>query len=110
MVNELIEVYGTYSIPEEVYRLIQLEMNLQKEGLSLDTIGFIPITDYYYYSITPPDLIPFASTGGNGIHFGFLTDFHDVRVLKDAPIVCVSPTNDPPVRYIARNFEEFIPH
>ncbi|MFJ5769289.1 hypothetical protein [Psychrobacillus sp. NPDC093180] len=109
MVNELKEIYGSYSIPKEVYRLIQLEIDLQKEGLSLATIGLIPIDDYfYYYSITPPDLIPFASTGGNGIHFGFLTDFHEVLELKDAPIVCVSPTNDPPVRYVAKNFEEFM--
>lgn len=108
MENKLNEVYGSYDIPKAVYRLIQIEEDLQKEGVSLATIGFIPIVESYYYSITPPDLIPFAHTGGDGIHFGFLADFNEVSDLMEAPIVCVSPTNDPPIRYVARNFNEFM--
>ncbi len=44
-------------------------------------IGFRPSLQDDSYSITPPDLIPFANTGGDGIHFGFLTDFGSVSTL-----------------------------
>ena len=108
MSDDLKEVYGNYSIPKEILQLIQLEENLNKEDLSLSMIGFIPATELSPYSITPPDLIPFAESGGDGIHFGFLTDFQKVGDVMEAAIVCVSPTNDPPVRYVANNFYEFI--
>lgn len=108
MVNDWTELYGSYSIPNAVYELLRLEKSLQEEDLSFEAIGLIPITDNYTYTITPPDLIPFARTGGAGIHFGFLTEFNKVEDLMEAPIVCVSPTNDPPIRYMARNIKEFI--
>ncbi|WNQ11270.1 hypothetical protein MJA45_27345 [Paenibacillus aurantius] len=101
-------LYGKYSIPEEILRLLQLQEELEREGLSMGCIGFLPVTFYYAHSITPPDLIPFASTGGNGIHFGFLTDFGMTRVLDEAPIVCVSPTNDPPIRLVAGKLRDFL--
>lgn len=100
--------YGSLKIPDEVLMLIRLEEDLQKEGKSLDTIGFIPIVTEFAYSITPIDVIPFANTGGDGIHFGFLTDFGQISDLNDAPIVCVSPTNDPPIRLIASTLQEFL--
>lgn len=108
MSDDLKGAYGNYSIPKEILELIELEGKLKEENLSLDMIGFIPATELSPYSITPPDLIPFAETGGGGIHFGFLTDFHKVANVMEAAIVCVSPTNDPPVRYLANNFYEFI--
>ncbi|MER2007554.1 MAG: hypothetical protein ABS939_08885 [Psychrobacillus sp.] len=108
MSEELKEVYGKYLIPKEILQLIQLEENLNKEDLSLDMIGFRPAMELSPYSITPPDLIPFAETGGGGIHFGFLTDFQQIEDLMRASIVCVSPTNDPPIRYLTNSFEEFI--
>ena len=109
MINEeWQEAYGQYDIPNEIHLLHQLENELRNEGLSLSQIAFQPIDQFGSYSITPPDLIPFASTGGDGIHFGFLTDFHSVSNLSEAPIVCVSPTNDPPIRYMARNIREFL--
>ena len=108
MDDTLKSVYSSYEVPKEIHLLHALEEKLNKEGLSLDIIGFQPVTDLFIYHITPPDLIPFAHTGGAGIHFGFLTDFSEVRDLYDAPIVCVSPTNDPPIRYMARNITEFL--
>ncbi|MCM3357972.1 SMI1/KNR4 family protein [Psychrobacillus sp. MER TA 171] len=108
MSADLKEAYGNYLIPKEILQLIQLEENLNKEDLSLSMIGCIPATELSPYSITPPDLIPFAETGGDGIHFGFLTDFHKVGDVMEAAIVCISPTNAPPVRYLANNFYEFI--
>ncbi|MEK3973538.1 hypothetical protein [Psychrobacillus sp. FSL K6-1267] len=76
MSDDLKVAYGNYLIPKEILQLIQLERNLTKENLSIDMIGFRPVTEPSPYSITPPDLILFAESGGGGIHFGFLTDFH----------------------------------
>lgn len=102
------ELYGSYEIPREIHQLFQLEEELTGKGLSLGQIGFQPINQFDPYAITPPDLIAFASTGGDGIHFGFLTDFHSASDLTEAPIVCVTPTNDSPIRYMARNIREFL--
>jgi hypothetical protein len=101
------EIYGSYEIPEEVNKLYELERELNDIDLSLYIIGLQPCLHDYDDPISPPDLIPFANTGGDGIYFGFLTDFGRVPTLKEAPIVCVSPTNDPPLRYIADNIKEF---
>lgn len=106
--GNLKEIYGQYEIPEEIHLLFQLENELSNEGLSLSQIGFQPLDQPELYPISPPDLIAFASTGGDGIHFGFLTEFHTVSTLEEAPIVCVSPTNDPPIRYMAQNIQEFM--
>jgi hypothetical protein len=108
MDNSIKEIYGSYEVPEEVNKLYELESELNEEDLSLYMIGFQPCLHDYCYSISPPDFIPFANTGGDGIHFGFLTDFGQVPTLSEAPIVCVSPTNDPPLRYIADNIKEFL--
>lgn len=107
-VEELNEAYGSYAIPDEIKQLFQLEEELVKKGRSLSQIGFQPVKQFGPYPITPPDLIAFASTGGGGIHFGFLTDFQTCSNLNEAPIVCVTPTNYPPIRYIARNIREFL--
>jgi hypothetical protein len=108
MNNSIRKIYGSYEIPDEIYKLYELEVELNDIDLSLDIIGFQPCLHDYSYSITPPDLIPFANTGGDGIHFGFLTDFGKVPTLTEAPIICVSPTNDPPIRYMAHNINEFL--
>lgn len=100
--------YGKYEVPETINRLFQLQQELDAEGLTLGIIGLRITDETFFYHITPPDVIPFASTGGAGIHFGFLTDFGAIADLEAAPIVCVSPTNDPPIRYLARNINEFL--
>jgi len=100
--------YGNYEVPETILRLFQLENELSSEGLTLGLIGLRITDDHFFYHITPPDLIPFATTCGDGIHFGFLTDFGEVKDLEKAPIICVSPTNDPPIRYVARSIQEFL--
>lgn len=101
--------YGSHEIPTEVLKLIELENDLQSEGKSLAHFLLLrPAPEAMPYSITPPDFIPFAETGGDGIQFGFLTDFGETTDLSKAPIICVTPTNDPPIRYMARSFIEFI--
>lgn len=108
MDNRIRKMYGSYEIPDEIYKLYEFEAELNDIDLSLDIKGFRPSIHDDSYPITPPDLIPFANTGGDGIHFGFLTDFGKVPTLTEAPIVCVSPTNDPPIRYMAHNINEFL--
>lgn len=107
MDNELTRLYAPYRIPTEIIDLMELETVLEKENLSLQTIGLRPIYEPYAYEITPVDCIPFANTGGDGIHFAFLTDFGQVSSLEDAPIICISPTNDPPIRHVANNISDF---
>ena len=60
------------------------------------------------YSICPIDAIPFASTGNNGIHFAFLTDFGKNKDLNNAPIICIAPSYDPPINLVANNLKQFL--
>ncbi|MFI2856172.1 hypothetical protein ACH6EH_03415 [Paenibacillus sp. JSM ZJ436] len=108
MKPSLIQAYGSYEIPDMIQRLFQLSHSLAAQGIDMSMIGFRMEDSYFAYSITPPDLIPFASTGGDGIHFGFLTEFGRISQLEEASIVCVTPTDDPPIRLMARNLQEFL--
>lgn len=108
MSYSLKQAYGSYQVPPVIHRLLDLSHDYTKKGIDMSLIGFRITGSYSPYSITPPDLIPFAETGGDGIHFGFLTDFGKVQNLESAPIVCVTPSNDPPIRLIARNIGEFL--
>ncbi|WP_062350415.1 SMI1/KNR4 family protein [Bacillus kwashiorkori] len=108
MREEIESKFHGYEVPQQIYQLIDLEEKLNKRRLSLSQIGFSPDFEQNFYSITPPDFIPFASTGGDGICFGFLTDFGIYKDLTEAPVVCVTPTNDPPLRLVARNLREFL--
>jgi hypothetical protein len=97
------QFFGNHKKPE---LLIQLEQ-AQNNGESWEYLGFY--IDYdIHYTTTPLDIIPFAGTGGNGIHFGFLTDFKDSINLDNAPIVCISPSNDPPIKLVAKNLSDFL--
>jgi len=103
--GELKDKYlGNYEKPELLTKLEKL----QSDGVRLEfDLGFFPKYSMHY-SITPIDVIPFAGTGNNGIHFGFLTDFGYETKLADAPIVVVCPPCDPPVKLVADNLSDFI--
>jgi len=96
--------YGKYKKP----KLLQDLKLAQDEGLELEFGLHFFIKNKMPYSITPIDVIPFAGTGYNGAHFGFLTDFGHIDDLSHAPIVVVCPTYDPPVQLIAENLQEFL--
>lgn len=84
--------YGKYAVPETIKELLKFEQELKESGLSLDFhLGLILQDERFRYISTPPDVIPFASAGVDGIHYGFLTDFGTVSDLEQAYIVCVSP-------------------
>ena len=78
--------YGKYSIPKMLDRVIQFQNQLNKEGLLKhgDLLGLYFKYDDLdsRYLNTPLDVISFAWPGADGIHFGFLTDFGQVKDLE----------------------------
>lgn len=96
--------FGNYEKPQI---LEKLESYQKKELANWENLEFW--IDYnHYYSITPIDVIPFAGTGNNGIHFGFLTDFGLIKNLEKAPIVCIAPSYDPPINIVAKDIRQFL--
>lgn len=102
------EAYGTYAVPADLIKLIRMEEELHRCGTSLAAIACKPVSTFEAAPAAPPDWIPFAETGGDGIQFGFLSEFGQAPGLDQAPVVCITPTNDPPVRLMARNLREFL--
>ena len=105
--------YGKYEVPQKLLDLI----NLQEKLNAQDLLQYGSFLGQYFilekvemrYLNTPVDVIPFAWTGADGIHFGFLTDFGQVSSLDDAYIVRVTPMDfDEPVKLVARNLDDFI--
>lgn len=97
-------------MPPTFEKLKKLEEILKKEGYSFDRdLCLILQSDYFAYDVTPYDVIPFARTGCDGIHFGLLTDFGTVSDLEDAFVVCISPMDfGSPIKVVARNIREFV--
>jgi hypothetical protein len=99
---------------ETVYQIPQVIRDLEAIGKEYDefyglrALGFYIDVNSDRYAITPADSIPFAWTGGDGIHFAFLTDFGTTTDLLKAPIVCVSPSNDPPLNLVAPDIYSFL--
>ncbi|MEM7424823.1 MAG: hypothetical protein AAF441_01920 [Pseudomonadota bacterium] len=96
--------FGDYKKPDLLQKLEEYQ---RADGQTWEWLGFYIEYDHHY-SATPLDVIPFAGTGGDGIHFGFLTDFGSTTDLDKAPVVCVSPTNDPPIKLVAKNLIDFL--
>jgi hypothetical protein len=57
----------------------------------VDFCGLEPVTrgSEFTYDSTPRNSITFASTGGDGVHFGLLTDYSNIKGLQ--PIVMTVP-------------------
>ncbi|WP_423408240.1 hypothetical protein AABM38_21745 [Heyndrickxia sp. MSNUG] len=85
--------YGKYSVSEDLQQLFDLQADLAKKDLLPygDLLGYYFSLDDIRYLNTPLDLLSFARPGGDGIHYGFLTDFGLVKALEEAYIVRVSP-------------------
>ncbi|MDM5296372.1 hypothetical protein QUF81_25145 [Peribacillus simplex] len=101
---------GKYlKMPPTIEKLNKLEKEIEKDGYSLGDLSLFLESDFSPYENTPYDVITFASTGCDGIHFGFLTDFGTVSDLEDAFVVCISPMDfDSHIKIVARNIREFI--
>ncbi|TCM96379.1 hypothetical protein EV294_105246 [Paenibacillus sp. BK033] len=102
--------YGKYATPPILNELNAFSLQLDQTGrVFLDEVGFYISNEHSPYSQTPYDVIVFGHTGGDGEHYGFLTDFGTVEDLENAPIVRVSPMGgDEAVEYIAHNIREFL--
>jgi hypothetical protein len=104
------DIWGSYKKPE---CLINIERLAKEHQLNLETIGFfLDITKPYFPA--PIDIIPFASTGGDGCYFAFVTDFGYQIDLEEAPILFVSPTDFDQTKpnqaniLFAANFNDFL--
>lgn len=96
--------FGSYEKPKILEKLESYQNNKKANWENLEFW-----IDYdIRYSITPIDVIPFASTGNNGIHFGFLTDFGLIKDLNKAPIVSIASSYDPPINIIAKDIRQFL--
>ncbi|MEH7451360.1 hypothetical protein [Gottfriedia acidiceleris] len=101
--------YGKYEIPKTLVNVINLQNQLDRESGSLGGLYFSYENIDTRYLNTPLDVIQFARTGSDGVHFGFLTDFGQVGDLEDAYIVRVSPMySDDPVQIVAKNLNDFL--
>ncbi|WP_337100334.1 stalk domain-containing protein [Paenibacillus sp. YIM B09110] len=102
--------FGKYEVPPTLKALIDVEAELAKEGYELwNVLGFYPSLGHSGYFNSPVDVVTFGWTGGDGEHFGFLTDFGSAVNLEEAPIVMVSPMNfDQPAVVVANNIREFM--
>lgn len=102
--------YGKYETSPTLDALTDIYFQLEQEGYDAwDVFGFYPGYHHSGYSNTPLDVVTFGWTGGDGEHFGFLTDFGAATNLEEAPIVMVSPMNfDQPAVVVANNIREFL--
>ena len=100
---------GQYKqMPPTFQKLQELQRDLEKAGYSLESLGLMLDTEDLSYYVTPCDVITFASTGQDGIHFGLLTDFGTVTDLEEAYVVYVSPSDFGEAVFLAaRNLKEF---
>lgn len=106
----VLDYYGRYEVPAKIKQLYKLEMELVADGLSLDfQMGIIMTKGEIRYMSTPPDVIPFATAGVDGIHFGFVTDFGTASDLEDAYITAVFPMDfGSEIQLVARNLDDFL--
>ncbi|WP_317981007.1 stalk domain-containing protein [Paenibacillus glycanilyticus] len=102
--------YGKYERSSTLDVLTNIYSELEQEGRDpWSALGFYPDDHHSGYSGTPLDVVSFGRTGGDGEHYGFLTEFGAVTSLEEAPIVMVTPMNfDHPAVVIANNIREFL--
>lgn len=78
------------------------------KNFHFDPVGLILFRDIENmgYWCTPENSVTFATTGGDGVHFGFLTDNGEVN--ENSPIVMTLPCADTSNIIVGENFEEFL--
>lgn len=100
-----------YRMPTLLQQIMSWERDFSGEVEYLDTpTGLFLGIDFHEregYFCTPVDSLPFAHTGGDGIHYALLTDFGLVKDLDEAPVIRVSPMDSDRVRLIALNLHDF---
>ncbi|RJX39158.1 hypothetical protein D3P09_16835 [Paenibacillus pinisoli] len=101
--------YGSYEVPPTLKELIRLKDELGGQEPFYTGLNFYLELGAMRYFNTPCDVVVFGTTGGDGIHYGFLTDFGMAEDLEHATVVCVSPMDfDGPTKIIANDIKEFL--
>ncbi|MEK8128195.1 hypothetical protein WMW72_09795 [Paenibacillus filicis] len=101
--------FGKYELPPTLRKLNDVQQELGGTEQLYDALHFYLVEGDSRYFNTPSDVVVFGTTGMDGIHYGFLTDYGTVADLEEAPVVCVSPMDfDRPVWLVARNLREFL--
>lgn len=102
--------FGKYEVPPTLKALFETYNELETEGHDMSQVlGFYPSLGHSIYFNTPNDVVVFGWTGGDGDHYGFLTDYGSVADLENAPIVMVTPMSfDQPAVVVANNLREFL--
>ncbi|AET59763.1 MULTISPECIES: hypothetical protein [Paenibacillus] len=100
--------YGSATPLIEAIIEFEQELEANRHSLSFDLGLIMEHGRAPRYMATPPDVIPFAHAGVDGIHYGFLTDFGLVKDLSQAPIVCISPVDWTGVWVVARHLQDFL--
>ncbi|MGF7036201.1 hypothetical protein J2T17_007253 [Paenibacillus mucilaginosus] len=102
---------NNYLPPKLLEEIIKWERDFSGEVEYLDNpIGLglsMDFEDTEGYFCTPVDSLPFAWTGGDGIHYALLTDFGLIKDLNEAPVICISPMDSERTRLVARNLYDF---
>ena len=98
---------------ENLEKLWQLTGNKRpqfpdSENFYFDPVGLILFRDIENmgYWCTPENTVTFATTGGDGVHFGFLTNNGEVK--ENSPIVMTLPCADTANIIVGSSFEEFL--
>lgn len=110
---EIIETLAPI-VPQSLSRLFALANAITGEPAGDGTSAFgdiglflHPNLDYSAYRDTPANSTTFASTGGDGVHYGFLVD-SEVEA-DDPPIVMTVPMNfERPNVIVGSNLKEFL--
>ncbi|RJE85174.1 hypothetical protein D3P07_21640 [Paenibacillus sp. 1011MAR3C5] len=101
--------FGSYAVPPTLQKLIRLKEEWGGHDPFYTGLNFYLELSSFRYFNTPCDVVVFGNNGGDGIHYGFLTDFGTVDHLEHAPVVCVSPMDfDRPTKIIANDIKEFL--
>ena len=93
---------------EEPGDLSTLKSVLADNSLAADQLGLLfhsGLSDPAYEQ-TPRNTLTFASTGGDGVHFGYLVMAGGVG--DDDPIVMTVPSAEKPNRVVGRNLRHFL--
>ena len=78
------------------------------ENLHFDSVGLILFRDIENmgYWCTPENSVTFATTGGDSVHFGFLTKNGEAS--ENSPIVMTLPCAETSNIIVGENFKEFL--
>ncbi|WP_456294883.1 hypothetical protein M1D72_05830 [Vibrio sp. AK197] len=100
MIQNLEKLWGLTGTTRDLYD--------GSESLYFDLIGLnlLKNPECWGYWCTPTNTVSFASTGGDGVHFGFLCESNEPT--ENSPIVMTIPCADVPNIIVGENLRDFL--